>query len=265
MGTQYTDDGGLGDFIVGQSTGVGYNFHSSLGAQTRTEVYAPPSIVPPNSPNRGTAIGSTYPSSWREAPLTAEQKAELARRDSIRRLIKMNAPMLKRITRHVHTYLDCEGFLEVNSEGGVDQGDIVKTKEHFRRLEEFYRMFWTDMRELTQSGSSDDPRTRLLHQDAKQRLELLKRGRFLCPVDRNLIKFEHHLNKKKKTWLGIKAVPTKVWYVNVKEYDRRLRLFIDKAFNGSFANCRLRGNLLCCASAEDVFYYFVRRPSTRLF
>ncbi|MGP1394704.1 MAG: hypothetical protein ACTS3R_04270 [Inquilinaceae bacterium] len=48
MPTIYTKDSGLGDFIVGQATGVGYNFHSSLGAQYH-QPYKPPVVSRPPS------------------------------------------------------------------------------------------------------------------------------------------------------------------------------------------------------------------------
>jgi hypothetical protein len=58
MGVKYTDDGGLGDFIVGEATGVGYNFHSSLGAQTAAKPAPPPAqpvatAPPSDSPYAG--------------------------------------------------------------------------------------------------------------------------------------------------------------------------------------------------------------------
>ncbi|MGB7931424.1 MAG: hypothetical protein WCH04_04260 [Gammaproteobacteria bacterium] len=47
MGRQYTSDGGLGDFMQGQATGVGYNFYSSLGAQYHKPYSPPPSRIIP--------------------------------------------------------------------------------------------------------------------------------------------------------------------------------------------------------------------------
>ena len=49
MGTEYTNDGGLGDMVVGKATGTGYNFPSSLGAQYHQPYSPPVSHAPPET------------------------------------------------------------------------------------------------------------------------------------------------------------------------------------------------------------------------
>lgn len=59
MGTQYTNDNGLGDCIVGQATRVGYNFCSSLGAET---AYKPsPTVTPIIKSNPQQVLTATAP------------------------------------------------------------------------------------------------------------------------------------------------------------------------------------------------------------
>ena len=103
MPTTYTNDGGLGDFIVGQATGVGWNAYSSLGASTRAQPAPIPSLPPLAPPPRhepmlpdlsrsGTAFapsipvrprGPRYPRFWADAFPMAYQDALVERFDAV--------------------------------------------------------------------------------------------------------------------------------------------------------------------------------------
>jgi hypothetical protein len=186
MGTQYTDDGGLGDFIVGKATGAGYNFHSNLGAQLRQPSTQPVSYTPPKTEGAGTSnvlgVSNVQVIAKPVRQQTPEEILEMARRKANRSAITKRASYKQRLSGHVVSYLDVDGNLIVNGEGDLDTGQIVQSKEHLRRLKKAYRTYWEGRLEYSKDWKRSHTPAYRIYRDASERLQLLKKGRFLAPV-----------------------------------------------------------------------------------
>ncbi|NRG18505.1 hypothetical protein HPQ64_12480 [Rhizobiales bacterium] len=259
MGTQYTDDGGLGDFIVGQATGVGYNFHSSLGAQCHQPYTPPAPYIPPKGRDSSaqTVIAPAAP----VQPLTPEQVAALKRRSANRAAYARRAPFFKRITGKVVSWLGEDGAVLANADGDLEAGEIVPRREHLRRLDTAYKKFWEHR--LETFTDNDDEDAFHYRRDAEERLLLLKRGRYLSPVNRNAIKMEADLFKKRRRIFRTKVVRRPVWKVGLREYDRRFLLYADKVFSGhSFLNWKADGKQIGFLSAKRIFEFYLKWPYT---
>jgi hypothetical protein len=207
----------------------------------------------------GTAV-ATYTSS---RLLTAEEKAELRRRQSNLAIINKRAPLLQRLSGKVVSYLDVNGGLVVNSTGDLAAGDVVPRREHLRRLQKAYGELWEKLLDENLAKKDIDETAADLWRDATERLALLKRGYFMSPIDSKGCQSCVALYGTRKTLFGKKIVKNKFWKVGIRDYDRRLRLFIDRVFSGRsrFSRFQYRDAALASSAAQNAFFFFLRAPS----
>ena len=244
MGRNYTNnDDRLGDFFRGLATGASYNFHSWFGAGFRQPPapYGLPKPVGRNSRNEAVIVPQPI------RPLTPEERAEWARWSANREIIVKKAPFFQRFSGKVHSYLDADGKLVVNANGDLVEGEVIPRREHLARVEKAYRRIWQAL-----------PQTYTAKLEICERMAKLERGYFISPVNRWGLNLTIDRYRTKKTIFGKKkSVKRRIWTVGVKEYDRRLRIFIDNAYLGQFS-----GKKLMDLPAQEVFECFIRWPRT---
>lgn len=258
MGTQYTNDRDLGDYIIGQATGVGYNAYSNLGAQHHQPAYTPPAV---NVPTRQQSGGQQrFHGAAASAPTyTPEQIAEAARRRTQHQAFLRKAPFFKRLSGHVVSWLNADGQLLVGDEGDLATSEIVKRREHLRRMEAAYRDCWE--KRFARFSDSDVPNADHYLRDAEERLDLLKRGRFLAPVDRKGRNIQFDLYEKRKRFFRTRIVRRSVHKVGLSEYERRFRKYIDGVYNPwSFCAFMVGDTMLKSHRAKDAFRFYLLWP-----
>lgn len=260
MPTNYTNDGGLGDFIVGQSTGVGYNAYSNLGAQ-----YHKPYTPPVYSPPRGThsqSQSTTYVAQPQRA-LTPEEKAENARRRHNVEMINARPGLWKRMSGKVYSYIAEDGSLIVNDQGDLITGELVPKEEHVKRLKAKYEALWETRVKRRENVADDDETAKRQRVDALDVLAQFRLGYMISPIDPKGQKITTSLYRTKKGLLGKKQVKNKVWRVSPAQYDARLRLFVTKVFSGSHVTNRLTVNdkPLITQSAQSAIDAFLVTPN----
>jgi len=260
MPTNYTNDGGLGDFIVGQATGAGYNAYSNLGAQYHKPAYTPPVYTPPRGQQTQTA-SPTYVAQP-QRPLTAEEKAELARRRRNINLITARPGFWQRMSGKVLSYIAEDGSFMVNEQGDLIAGELVPKEEHIKRLKAKYQRVWEARVKRLESAAEDDEEAKRQRADAQDRLLQLRMGTMLSPIDPKGQKVTVNLYRTKKGLFGKKQVKNKVWRVSPAQYDARLRLFVSKAYTGGHIGNRLNveGKALITQPARSVIQAFLLTP-----
>ncbi len=263
MGMHNTIDAGLGEFIVGKRTGSVQNFSNPLIAQPHNQSALPPTYAPPQ-PGFGSTIPGLVIQPQLVQELTPKERADIRRRKANRAAITRKAPLLRRMTGRVVSYLDINGRPITNEKGDFANGDVVPRREHFRRLEKHYRNHWEELLEQREAIKDSSDHAARCYLDAYERLDLLTRGLFLAPVSRDAMTMVCYLYRQKRTLFGRrKIVRNKVKRVRISEFDRRLRKFIDLAFtDAAYANAKIGGYPLHSLSARQLVYGFCSAPSS---
>lgn len=193
-----------------------------------------------------------------------QEKAELARRERNRKLIRQSAPFFKAISGHVVSYLDERGKLVVNGKKDLAPGEVVPQKVHLARLRLAHDTLWE--RILEEEEQKDTELAGYLCHDARERLTLSKRGRYLSPVNHNGRKTMCALYKTKRGFfVRKKRVKQRPWKLGLRGYDSRFRMFIDKLYTGTSPLSRCtsaeKTPLVAC-SAYANFEFFLSLPSS---
>lgn len=190
--------------------------------------------------------------------LSEEDKAEIERRTLNRRRITARAPLIEALSGKVVTYLHENGRPIVDENGDLRMGDIVPRKVHLERLRTAYLTLWrikvTTLRhqKLVLTGELDEIRAL---REASERLELALSDRFIAPVNFTI---GRHVARGPA---GTRA-PT----VGIQDFDRRLRLFVDRVFSGGSPLSTLNsqsGGKLMDSPARVVIDCFLSGSATR--
>jgi hypothetical protein len=195
-------------------------------------------------------------------PLSAKEKAEHARRERIRAAITRKASFWQRLSGKVISYLDEEGeLLVVGSEFAA--GPVIPRADHLARLRKAYERLWQKRLDKHLPDRDTDETAAKWCEEASEKLALLKRGYFMCPIDSKGQQSRVALYRTKKTLFGSKVVRNKIWKVSAKEYDRRLRLFMGKVFSGQsrFSTFTFNEEDLIDAAPDTAFLFFLSAPS----
>ncbi|WP_192360235.1 hypothetical protein [Mesorhizobium mediterraneum] len=195
--------------------------------------------------------------------LSAKEKAERDRRERIKAAIGRRPSFLQRLSGKVITYLDKDGDLLMDSNGELAAGQAIHRSEHLARLRKAYEKLWQGSLDKHSPNRDADETAAKWCEEALEKLALAKRGCYLCPVDKRAVQGRVALYRTRKTLFGKKTVRNKVWKVNAKEYDRRLRLFMAEVFRGEsrFATFTWNGEDLVDTTPDKAFLFFLTTPS----
>lgn len=220
-GSPYGNDGGLGDFVVGQATGARYNTWSNLGADLRQPLNAPASSPLPRAKNNRSSSNLVGEPS---RPLTAEQITAINLKRSRLHAYTRRAPLLKRLRGYVRTWLDADGIMMRDENGDLRETEVVPKQVHLQRLEKAYGRFWEEQK--NQFEGKQEPNALIWYTEAVERLALLERGKYISPLSRDGTKLYPDTFERRKGFFQSKLVRKKFKPVSLSEYDRRFRKFV---------------------------------------
>ena len=196
-------------------------------------------------------------------PLTPEQKAERARRNRNINRIGAQPSIWNRMLGRTYSYLSEDGAFNVDKDGELLEGKLVSQTEHFERLKSKYREFWMARYQFFKAlhDSEDVEDAEVIWRDARERLRLLDLNTLVSPMDEKGLDISLSLLRTKNGLIKKKKVKSKVWKVSPSEYDKRLRLFVSKAYRHQGAGAlNVSDQPLRQRSAEEVIKWFISLP-----
>ena len=248
----------FGEFLRGQATGYG---GTSAWGQMGADLYRDPAaIAPVRRPKKpGPVVPGFVPESPAQREARLEREAAQARRAPWLNALRTKPGLLDRAQGKVCTFLDDDGDPIIDARGGFVPGEIVSGHEHRRRLAHGYKNFWRRFLK----GTERSPANAVAIAQAERRLAWAQRGIFVAPTDRQCNDFMINAARGKVFATLRTAMRLHSHKVGIREYDRRMRMFLERTLEGRWHSLKLGGRLVSDMGCNWLVYSYFAYPHLR--